>query len=69
MVSRLTCIAVLVSLSGAPSAQTDATGEAAIRRIVAEQAKAWDAGDGPGYARHVAPDVSFTNLFGMVMSS
>jgi uncharacterized protein (TIGR02246 family) len=28
---------------------------------------AWNAGDAQGYARHVAPDVSFTNLFGMVM--
>jgi uncharacterized protein (TIGR02246 family) len=67
MPSRLICSALLLSLSVALSAQSDATGEAAIRRIVADQAKAWDAGDGAGYARHVAPDVSFTNLFGMVM--
>lgn len=44
----------------------DGASEAAIRAIVAEQVAAWDAGDGPGYARHLAPDASFTNLFGMV---
>jgi uncharacterized protein (TIGR02246 family) len=45
----------------------DPASEAAIRSIVAEQAAAWDAGDASRYASHVAPDVSFTNLFGMVM--
>lgn len=45
----------------------DAAAEAAIRAIVAAQAKAWDAGNGPGYAERVAPEVAFTNLFGMVM--
>ena len=45
----------------------DAAAEAAIRTIVAAQAKAWDAGNGPGYAERVAPEVAFTNLFGMVM--
>jgi len=49
-----------------PSAQPTAA-DAAIREIVAAQDLAWNAGDGPGYARHVAPDVSFTNVFGMVM--
>jgi uncharacterized protein (TIGR02246 family) len=44
-----------------------ATDEAAIRGIVADQVAAWDAGDGARYAKHVAPAVSFTNLFGMVM--
>jgi uncharacterized protein (TIGR02246 family) len=42
-------------------------GESAIRKIVAEQESAWNAGDGKGYASQVAPDVSFTNIFGMVM--
>ena len=41
--------------------------EAAIRAIVAEQVVAWNAGDGKRYASHLAPDASFTNLFGMVM--
>ena len=45
----------------------DADSEAAIRRIVAEQALAWNAGDGSRYANHVAADASFTNIFGMVM--
>jgi len=67
MLTRVICLAVLLSSSVASFAQTDAASEAAIRRIVAEQARAWNAGDGAGYARDVAPDVSFTNLFGMVM--
>ena len=45
----------------------DATAEAAIRSIVAAQAKAWDAGDGQRYAERLAPEAAFTNLFGMVM--
>ena len=45
----------------------DGTPEAAIRAIVTEQAVAWNHGDAEAYARHVAPDASFTNLFGMVM--
>ena len=49
----------------APSAEGES--ERAIRAIVAEQADAWSAGDGRRYAAHVSPDVSFTNLFGMVM--
>ena len=67
MLNRVICIAVLLSSSIAAHAQTGAGSEAAIRRIVAEQARAWNAGDGAGYARDVTPDVSFTNLFGMVM--
>jgi uncharacterized protein (TIGR02246 family) len=45
----------------------DAVSEGQIRAIVAEQVLAWNASDGQAYARHVAPDASFTNLFGMVM--
>ena len=45
----------------------DLDAEAQIRAIVAEQAAAWDAGDGAAYAKDLAPDASFTNLFGMVM--
>ena len=41
--------------------------EAPIRAIIAEQVLAWNAGDGQAYARNLAPDVSFTNVFGMVM--
>jgi uncharacterized protein (TIGR02246 family) len=43
------------------------TDEGPIRTIVAAQASAWNAGDGAAFAKDVAPDVSFTNLFGMVM--
>ncbi len=51
-----------VSAEGAPDAP-----EEAIRGIVAEQAAAWNAGSGTRYAERVAADVSFTNLFGMVL--
>lgn len=59
-------LVVFVSLSATPAAQ-EAAPEAAIRAIVADQVAAWNAGDGAGFARHMAPDVSFTNIFGMVM--
>jgi len=48
-------------------AAADEAGEAAIRAIVAEQVAAWNAGDGAAYAKHLAPEAAFTNLFGMVM--
>lgn len=41
--------------------------EAPIRAIISAQAAAWNAGDGSAYAKDVAAEVSFTNLFGMVM--
>ena len=50
-----------------PSRSQDAASETAIRAIVAEQADAWSAGDGARYSRHLSPEVSFTNVFGMVM--
>jgi uncharacterized protein (TIGR02246 family) len=49
------------------AAAQDAASEAAIRAVVADQAAAWDAGDGARYAAHLAPGASFTNIFGMVM--
>jgi len=60
-------LSVLAVGPAAPSYAQDAESEAPIRAIVAEQVVAWNAGDGPAYARHLAPDASFTNLFGMVM--
>ena len=57
----------LVVLAPAGALAQDAAAEAAIRAIVAEQAAAWDAGDGARYASRVASEASFTNLFGMVM--
>jgi uncharacterized protein (TIGR02246 family) len=66
-----TAIAVALGVSflvcPSPACAQDSTAEAAIRGIVAQQAVAWNAGDGARYARHVAPDVAFTNLFGMVL--
>jgi uncharacterized protein (TIGR02246 family) len=49
------------------SADASTEAEALIRAIVAQQASAWNAGDGIRYAEHLAPEASFTNLFGMVM--
>ena len=66
---RSTSIALLVLTIWPVSASwaQDAAAEAAMRAIVAEQVVAWNAGDGKRYASHLAPDASFTNLFGMVM--
>jgi uncharacterized protein (TIGR02246 family) len=61
------CAAALVLVSLPLALSADGDGEAAIRLIVAEQATAWNAGDAAGYAKHLAPDAAFTNLFGMVM--
>jgi uncharacterized protein (TIGR02246 family) len=49
------------------AAATTPDDELSIRAIVAGQASAWNAGDGMRYAEHLAPEASFTNLFGMVM--
>lgn len=66
---RLRSVALLLGMlsAGAPVAAQDAAAEAPIRAIVAAQVTAWNAGDGAGFARRIAPDVSFTNLFGSVM--
>lgn len=45
----------------------EGTAEAPIRAIVADQVVAWNAGAGQAFARHLAPNASFTNVFGMVM--
>lgn len=62
----LPLVIVLVSMPHAVNGQASPD-ETAIRAIVAAQAAAWDRGDASAYARDVSPDVSFTNLFGMVM--
>lgn len=59
-------IASTLSLVGHAAEIQTKTDEAAIRVTVAEQAEAWTAGDGAKFSRHMAPDVSFTNLFGEV---
>src|SRR5687767_5146300 len=65
--SSLVGIVLCAGVLSTPVRAQDAASEAAIRAIVAEQAAAWNAGDGATYSRQIAPDVSFTNLFGMVM--
>jgi len=66
---KLTIAAILVVASLClPAARAqDASDEARVRELVAAQAKAWNAGDGDAYSKDVAAEVSFTNLFGMVM--
>jgi len=63
VVAACICCVAVIGLSAAQQQP----GEAEIRAIVAAQASAWNAGDVETYAKHVAPDVSFTNLFGMVI--
>ena len=63
---ELALIMLLIVAAGVSLPQ-DAATEAPIRAIVADQVAAWNAGDGQAYARHVATDASFTNIFGMVM--
>lgn len=65
--SLVSALMMLAAGMAAVSFAQDAASEAPIRAIVAEQVVAWNAGDGQAYARHLAPDASFTNLFGMVM--
>jgi ketosteroid isomerase-like protein len=63
------CLAVLIVLTALPglSLAQDAASETQIRAMIADQVVAWKAGDGHAYARQLAPDASFTNLFGMVL--
>lgn len=60
-------LVVSASVAAAPAWAQGVAAERPIRAIVADQAAAWDAGDAARYARHVSTNVSFTNLFGMVM--
>jgi uncharacterized protein (TIGR02246 family) len=65
--SLLAVATAAILIAANPASAQDAAAETAIRSIVAGQVAAWDAGNGPGFAERIAPDVSFTNLFGMVM--
>jgi uncharacterized protein (TIGR02246 family) len=69
MALSLNIALILLAVPAGVSFAQDAASvpEAPIRAIVADQVDAWNAGDGQAYARHLAPDASFTNLFGMVM--
>ena len=58
---------ILLAVPAGVSFAQDAASEAPIRAIVADQVVSWNAGDGRAYVRHLAPEASFTNLFGMVM--
>jgi uncharacterized protein (TIGR02246 family) len=64
--SLISVFLLSAAVTSAVSAQS-ATSEDEIRRIVSGQVTAWNAGDGNAYAQHLAPDASFTNIFGMVM--
>ena len=64
----LATVLILVSaVTTTPAPAQNRTSEDEIRRIVAGQVVAWNAGDGGAYAQHLSDDVSFTNIFGMVM--
>ena len=65
-IALVTIALVTIPLTVVPRAQT-MQDESPIRAIVAAQAAAWDKGDAAGFAKDISPDVSFTNLFGMVM--
>jgi uncharacterized protein (TIGR02246 family) len=67
MASTPLMMLMLLVVYAASAIAEKATPDAPIRAIIAEQEAAWNAGDGQAYARHLAPDASFTNLFGMVM--
>lgn len=59
---------MLLGVAALPAvAQSVSQHEVDIRDIVARQVVDWNAGDGTAYGRRVSSDVSFTNLFGMVM--
>ena len=60
------CVMLALCCSASAAAQ-DQPADASIHAIVVAQAAAWNAGDAIGYGRDLAPGVSFTNLFGMVM--
>lgn len=65
---KLFIVAVVLLSTVAPAVvRAQAPDESPIRAIVAAQALAWDQGDAAAYAKDVSADVSFTNLFGMVM--
>lgn len=63
----LALLALAVILPRSSAFAQSSEDEATLRRLTAEQVSAWNAGSGKGYADHVGTDVSFTNLFGMVM--
>jgi uncharacterized protein (TIGR02246 family) len=65
--SRPAIVALMLMVVAAANASAQQPGESQIRAIVAEQAAAWNAGDAGGFAKHISADVSFTNVFGMVM--
>lgn len=63
----ITAITMLALSSSHGAFAQDQQDEAPIRAIIAAQAEAWNAGDGTAYAKDLAPEASFTNIFGMVM--
>ena len=68
MLHRSLLLFVLLALSRThPAFAQDQQAEISIRGIIAAQVVAWDAGDGTAYSKDLAPEASFTNLFGMVM--
>ena len=65
--STLSGIASGQSATGAVSAQT-AADERAIRQIIDNETKAWNAGDAVGYSRDFGQDGIFTNIRGQAFT-
>ena len=65
---RSVTFVLALAASAAPASSTQSTDpEAIIRGIVADQATAWNGGNAEAFASRVAPEVSFTNIFGMIL--
>jgi uncharacterized protein (TIGR02246 family) len=65
--STLLVTVTLAALGVTAMAAPKASDEAAVRAVVAEETAAWNVGDAKAYSAHVAQDVSFTNILGVVM--
>ncbi len=64
---RVVLVALVLSGSFATQAAVPLSDdEAQIRALVAEQVRAWNAGDATAFSLHFAPDGSFTNIRGTV---
>src|SRR5512144_2128925 len=58
---------IVMLLSSSIAIASEREDETAIRKVVADQVNAWNAGDGIRYGEAFAVDGAFTNVFGMVM--
>ncbi|HEY0795457.1 MAG TPA: SgcJ/EcaC family oxidoreductase [Acidisarcina sp.] len=67
MKRAIQCCLILLTLNiGAMAQMTHGDDEASIKKMLADQAAAWDRGDGPGFAAPFSEDADFVNIFGSV---